>query len=68
MKDTSSTYTTSNNVTLDIPTHLFPEPINIFENGRTVRQRVIPKDTELVITFIGGYMKVEMIRVISISL
>ena len=68
VKGASSTYTTSNYVTLDIPTHLFPEPITVFENGRTVRYRVIPKDTELVITFIGGYMKVEMIRVISISL
>ena len=68
IKGTSSTYTTSNYVTLDIPTHLFPEPINIFENGKTVRYRIIPKGTELVITFIGGYMKVEMIRVISISL
>lgn len=65
---TSSTYTTSNYITLDIPTHLFPEPISIFENGKSVRYRIIPKNTEVIIVFIGGVIQLSMIRVISISL
>lgn len=64
----SNTYTTSNYITLDIPTHLFPEPISIMENGRQVRYSIIPKETELIIVFIGKYIKLNMIRVISISL
>lgn len=66
--NTKSTYTTSNYITLDIPTHLFPDPVSIFENGEQVRYRIIPKGTEVILVFIGGYMRLEMIRVISISL
>ena len=65
---TSSTYTTSNYITLDIPTHLFPEPVSIFENGKPVRYRIIPKNTEVILVFIGGVIQLSMIRVISISL
>ena len=64
----SNTYTTSNYITLDIPTYLFPEPISVIENGRPVRYSIIPKGTELIIVFIGGYIRLNMIRVISISL
>ena len=66
--DTYSTYTTSNYITLDIPTYLFPQPVSIMENGRQVRYSIIPKGTELIIVFIGGYIRLNMIRVISISL
>lgn len=66
--NTKSIYTTSNYITLDIPTHLFPEPVNVFENGKTVRYRIIPKGTEVILAFLGGYIRLEMIRIISISL
>ena len=66
--DTNSTYTTSNYITLDIPTYLFPEPVSVMENGRPVRYSIIPKGTELIIVFIGKYIRLNMIRVISISL
>ena len=67
-----TTYTTSNYITLDIPTHLFPKPVETeyIENGlvKTRSITTIPKDTEVIIVFIGGYIKLDMIRVISISL
>ena len=64
----STTYTTSNYITLDIPTYLFPEPISVMENGRQVRYSIIPKGTELITVFIGKYIRLNMIRVISITL
>ena len=65
----NTTYTTSNYITLDIPTYLFPEPKTISLPGGVTRKcSTIPKGTEVIITFIGGYIKLDMIRVISISL
>jgi hypothetical protein len=72
IKGSKSTYTTSNYITLNIPTHLFPEPVKstYIENGLVKERSIttIPKGTEIIIVFIGGYIKIDKIRVISISL
>ena len=66
------TYTTSNYISLDIPTHLFPKPeeTTYIENGLAKIRSIttIPKGTEVIVVFVGGYIKIDKIRVISISL
>ena len=68
----NNTYTTSNYITLDIPTYLFPKSKDtVYVQDGLAKTRsisTIPKGTEVILVFIGGYIKLDLIRVISISL